>query len=162
VQKRKNNFIISNLEFKLSRGVTLIEFLAVILIIVILVAISIPVWRNIQPTLELNGSCRELVTDLRYAQQLSIAEQIIYGVRFNFAENKYQIIQYKKTDGTTENVIKSKFLPEGIDLEQVGSFSEAKFTPYGSVMESGEVRLVNAQNQIKTIDIRPSGFVKVD
>lgn len=154
--------IVYSLKSKVN-GFSLIEFLAVILIIVILVAISIPVWRNIQPTLELSGSCRELVTDLRYAQQLSIAEQIIYGVRFNFEENQYQIIQYKKTDGITENVIKLKLLlPGGIDLEQIGSFSEAKFTPYGSAMESGEVRLVNAQNQIKTIDIRPSGFVKVD
>ncbi len=146
-----------NLKSKIN-GFTLLELLTVILIIVILSAISIPAWRNIQPTLDLNGSVRELITDLRYAQQLAIAEQIVYGVRFNFEEDKYQIIQYK---GGSENIIKTKLLPDGITLEQVESFAEAKFTPYGSVIESGDVRLVNTQNKIKTIDIRPSGFVKL-
>lgn len=141
-----------------NRGVTLIEFLTVIFILIVLAGIGVPIWRNIQPTLELNGTTRELGTDLRYAQQLSITEQIIYGVRFNFDEDEYQIIQYQDEN---ENVIKLKALPTGINLEQEGSFGEAKFTPYGSVVTSGQVRLVNSQNQIKTIDIRPSGFVKI-
>jgi len=142
------------------KGFTIVELLTVIGILIILVSIGIPVWRNIQPTLELSGSARELITDLRYAQQLAITEQIIYGVRFNFEENKYQIIQYKKTNGTTEEIIKLKLLPERITLEQIDNFSEAKFTPYGSIIQGGNVRLINTQNQTKTIDIRPSGFVK--
>ena len=147
--------------FNNQKGITLLELLTVILIIVILAAISIPAWRNIQPTLDLNGSVRELITDLRYAQQLAIAEQIIYGVRFDFEENKYQIIKYKKTNGITEEIIKTKWLPPGINLEQVDNFSQAQFIPYGSVIERGEVCLVNIKNKIKTINIRPSGFVKV-
>lgn len=155
----KEKFKVYSLKSKV--GFTLIELLTVVFIIGVLVAIGIPVWRNIQPTLELSGSSRELITNLRYAQQLAITEQIIYGVRFDFEENQYQIIQYKKTNGETEEIIKSKLLSEeGITLEQIDNFSEAKFTPYGSVIQGGNVRLINTKNQTKTIDIRPSGFVR--
>jgi len=139
------------------KGIALFELVIVISIIVVLVTISIPVWRSIQPTMNLDMSVRSLVSDLRYAQQLAVAEQIVHGVRFDFVGNGYQIIKY----GATEEIIKTESLPAGITLEEINGFGEAQFVPYGSVEESGEVRLVNTQNKIKIIDIRPSGFVRI-
>jgi len=105
----------------------------------------------------LSGLTRDLVTDLRYAGQLAVTEQIEHGVRFNFIENTYQIIRY----GATEEIIKEKILPQGIDLRSINNFKEARFNPYGAAKESGKVVLENIKAETKTIDIRPSGFVKI-
>jgi len=138
---------------------TLTELLIIIGIIGTLVLIGIPVFRNFQPTLQINGITRELATDLRYAQQLSIAEQIAHGVRFFSLEDKYQIIRY----GATEEILKERLLPEGIDFQQISGFTndEIKFNPYGAAKEAGEVTLINSQNKTKAIEVKISGFVKI-
>ncbi|GAI55728.1 unnamed protein product, partial [marine sediment metagenome] len=61
---------------------TLAELLVIIGIIGILALISIPAFRAYQPNLQLSSMVRELVTDLRYAQQLAVAEQVEHGIRF--------------------------------------------------------------------------------
>lgn len=148
-----------NSNFK--NGFTLTEILVIIGIIGILALIGIPAFRSFKSSLELSGIVRELVTDLRYAQQLTVTEQINHGVRFDFTENKnkYQIIKYLGTDGESEEILKEKSLPEGIYFQEIDNFNEAKFNPYGAAVENGKVRLVNTKT--KTIDIRPSGFVKI-
>lgn len=139
-----------------NKSFTLIELLIVIGIFTILASISFLGLRSIRPILQLSGMTRELVTDLRYAQQLAVTEQTDHGVRFSFAENKYQIIRYAET----EEILKQRILPEGINLQKINNFDEARFNPYGAVIESGKVNLVNIKT--KTIEIKPSGFVKIE
>ena len=69
-------------------GFTLIELLVVIGILSLLFLIGIPAFRAYQPALQLSGSVRELVTDLRYAGQLSVDEQVNHGVRFSVSEGR--------------------------------------------------------------------------
>lgn len=145
------------------KSFTLIELLVIIGIIVILALISIPVFRSYQPTLQLSGSARNLVSDLRYAQQSAVTEQIEYGVRFSTTTKKYQLIKY----GTVTTTIKTVSFPEEIirvsvsDLSDINSNKEARYIPYGSVRKGGEVTLENSKNLTITISIRPSGFVKI-
>lgn len=141
------------------RGFTLFEFLIIITIIGIIAAISWSALRNLQPSWRLDGTVRDLAADLRYAQQQSITEQVNYGVHFSSTTNEYQIIRY----GTiTENILE-KSLPEGVGFHQITGFNnnEAVFNPYGAVKEMGSVSLINIEQKIKTIEIRPSGFVKI-
>lgn len=157
----------SNLDqsiFRLSKhrfltGFTLIELLIVIGVMGIIVAIGIPALRSYQPSAQLSGVVQDLVTDLRYAQQLAIAEQVDHGIRFFIDDNKYQIIQY----GEGETVLKEEVFPAGITFQQITGFTnnEAKFNPYGAARESGTIILLNTQGKTKTVDVRPSGFVKV-
>ncbi len=145
------------LKFK-SIGFTIIELAVVITIIVILIGISIAVFANFQPDLQLNGSARNLVTDLRYVQQLTVTEQIKYCLKFFLSEKKYQIIQCGSSEFLSEIS-----LPDGIRSITTSGFTndEIEFNPYGAVKESGSVVLENTNNKTKTIEIRPSGFVRI-
>ncbi len=82
---------------------TIIELLVVIGIISLLFLIGIPAFRAYQPSLQLSGTVRELVTDLRYAGQLSVDEQVNHGIRFDIAANKYEIIKF----GASEEVLET-------------------------------------------------------
>ncbi len=141
------------------RGFTLTEILIIIVIILILILISIPYFRTLQPAIQLSGAVREIVSDLRYAQQMAVTEQIEYGIRFIDDFNEYQIIRYKET----EEVVQSKKLPATVVFYEIDGFVEnqAIFNPYGAVKESGSIELINTNNEITMIDVRPSGFVRI-
>ncbi len=140
-------------------GFTVIEILVVIAIITILSSLSLSVFNTFKESIDLAGCSRELVADLRYTQQLAVTEQIRHGIQFLKDEKKYQIIRY----GDSEEILKEKQLPVGISYESINGLSldRARFNPYGATEESGSVVLINTQNNKKTIQIRPSGFVKL-
>jgi len=149
---------IQNPKFKIQRGFTLTEILIVIGIIVVLIGISIPVFRQFQPTLQLSGAVRTLVTNLRYAQQLAVTEQVNHCLQLFLTERKYQIIQCDQTEPLLEIT-----LPDEISSFSATGFTSNKieFNPYGAVKEKGDITLKNTEGKAKTIDVRPSGFVKI-
>ena len=63
--KKKNGLPSTTFCKKISAGFTLIEFLIIVGIIGILVAVSIPTFRSFQPAFQLNGAVRNLVANLR-------------------------------------------------------------------------------------------------
>jgi len=141
------------------KGFTLVEFLVVIAIMGIIASVSWAALKTLQPSWRLDGAVRDLATDLRYAQQQAVTEQVDYGIHFSSTTDEYQIIRYGTT---TENVLE-KSLPEGINFYQITGFSddEAVFNPYGAAREMGSIFLINTEQKIKTIEVRPSGFVKI-
>jgi len=139
------------------KGFTMIELMVVLLVSSILAGFGFFFLYNSQPNLKLEGISRDLVTDLRYAQQMAISQQVKYGVRFSSDQKKYQIIQFSQT----EQIIKTVYLPDGIGFQQINfTNSQVKFNIYGAVTEAGKV-ILNNQNSSTTIDIKPSGFVKM-
>ena len=142
-----------------SRGFTLFELLVIMVIIGIIATVSWSALRTLQPSWRLDGAVRDLAADLRYAQQQSVTEQVNYGIHFSSTTNEYQMIKYGTT---TENVLE-KSLPEGVNFYQITGFSdeEVVFNPYGAVKEMGSVSLINIEQKIKIIEVRPSGFVKI-
>lgn len=141
-----------------SKGLTLTEILVVIAILTSLMLISIPFFRNFQPALQLGSTAREIITDFRYIQQLSITEQVEYCLKFFEIEKKYQII---KCEG--EIIIEEKLLPEGIKSINVTGFTDdiVRYNPYGAVSEEGTIILENTKNVTKTVEVKVSGFVKI-
>lgn len=140
-------------------GFTLIEIMVAIGIIIVLSSVSWVGFKNYQPSLALSAASRDLTTDLRLAQQLSITEQINHGIFFNTSTNEYQLKKF----GATTVVLLSKQLPTDIVFCGITglSGSQALFNPYGSIAFSGSVCLANNKGQTKIIDIKPSGFVKI-
>ena len=144
------------------QGFTLIEFLIITGIFVILVGIGIPTFRSYQPDLQLSGAARNLVSDLRYAQQLAITEQVKHGIYFIPPEKKYEIRRY----GAATSTLKTISLPEEIqtltiDEEFINNNNTVKYNPYGAVDITGIIILENTKNNTTTIEVKPSGFVRI-
>lgn len=141
------------------KGFTLTEILIIIGIIAVLVGIGIPVFRSYQPTLQLNGAVRNLVSDLRYTQQLAVTQQLEHCVRFFSEDKKYKIIQCQNPEA--EEILKTISVQE-INSITVTDFSnnEARYNPYGAVKKDGTV-ILEVNGKTKTIKVRPSGFVKI-
>lgn len=141
------------------KAFTLVEVLIVIAIISVIAGVSWSTFKVLQPSLQLASIARDLTTDLRYAQQLAVTEQVNHGVRFSTTADEYQIIRY----GTTTEEILRKSLPENVDFQEIVGFSnnEVIFNPYGAVKTAGTVCLINTKNTTTTIEIKPSGFVKI-
>ena len=143
---------------KFNAGFSAVELLIVLVIIIIIALISIPIFKNFYFGMQLNGVIKDLSGGLRYAQQLAVTEQVYCGVRFIALQNKYEVVKYS----ATPEVIESKTLPEEVNFYHISfSNSEVKFNPYGAALEQGEIVLINAVNATSTIEIRPSGFVKI-
>ena len=145
-----------------SQGFSLIEMLIVVGIIGILVGISAKTIINLQPDLKLSGACRELITDIRYAQQLAVSEQVEHGLYLCDSEKRYEVRRY----GETTEILKAVSFPEEIieinisGLTSIDSNKEARYNFYGTVKDYGTISLKNSENKIKTIEIRPSGFTR--
>lgn len=151
--------VLRDRQFSVSKkGFALMELLVVIGIITIIIGISVPAFRSFQPGFQLSGAVRSLVSDLRYTQQLTVTEQVNYCLQFFLLEKKYQIIQCGQSQPLLE-----KLLPEEIKTLTVSGFTDNKveFNPYGAVKEDGTIILENTKDKTKTIEVRPSGFVKI-
>lgn len=135
------------------------ELLVIVGIMGILILIALPTFRAYQPNLQLAGVARELTTDLRYAQGLAVTEQVEHGIRFYLGADKYEIIRF----GVVEEILKSRDFPETVSFQQISGLTnnEAVFNPYGAAKEAGLVDLINSKNSTTTVDIRPSGFIKI-
>jgi len=143
---------------KTQAGFVLVELLVALSIVI---AMSVMVLALSYPWLlsfKLSGAARGLAVDLRYVQQKAVAEQIEYGIYFGA-----DFYQLKRFGSTTTTVFLSKSLPRDVRFSQVSGFNgnEAVFNVYGAVEEAGNIILTNSRNESRTLNIRPSGFVKV-
>ena len=139
-------------------GFSLMELLIVISIIGIISLIGLPVYKSITPNIALNSSVRDMASDLRYAQQLAVTEQKIYSVRFNILDNNYYIFQ-----ADSGAVIKSRNINSQVKINSITglSSSTASFTVTGASLESGNISMMNKNGKINAIEIKPSGYVKI-
>lgn len=140
-------------------GFTIIEFMIAISFISIVFLMSLYSLKEMSPNLQLNGTARDLATDLRYAQQLSVTEQANYCIKMFYDLKKYQVI---KCDGS--QIISEKNLPNYISGFSSSVFADDKieFNPYGAARESGTVTFSNTEGKSKTVEIKASGFVKIN
>ena len=142
-------------------GMTLIEIIVAIGILVLLVLIAIPAFRAGQQNTKLNGDARALLGDLRLAQQNTVAEQVTYLVKIFSNPDHYQIIRRQVGDA----VIKDRDLSSNIRWQNTGGFSddEIVYTTAGAVVESGIILLYNdISNKTISIEVKPSGYVQID
>ena len=139
-------------------GFTLLEIITVLAIMGIVMTISIPVYRQIQPNIELSATARQITTDLRQAQQLAVTEQVIYSVEFNIVDSSYEIIN---TD--SEQVFKQETISANIKINSITDLTDdtVSFNATGAALESGTITLTNRKNASSTIEIKPSGYVRI-
>ena len=146
-------------KFKNCKGFTLIEVLFVIGIMGIIAAAYFSASQFAEQSKALSAAVRNLTTDLRYAQQLSVTDQINHGIQIFTASDSYKLVRLT----TTTVEFFDKDLPTGITFQDVSGFTsdEIIFNAYGAVSESGTITLINTETATTTIEVRPSGFVRM-
>lgn len=141
-------------------GSALFNVLVSLGIIALLTTISIPYIKKYQPNLQLNASARELASNLRYTQQLTITEQVVHFIYLDVVNNSYEV---RKNSATSTILIRTIGLPTDIYFEQISGLTDNKiyFNSYGGVNESGDIILKNNINKETNISIKPSGYVQL-
>jgi Tfp pilus assembly protein FimT len=141
-------------------GSLLVEVLGVLGIFLLIALISIPYIKKYQPNLKLNGVAKEFVSDLRYAQQLTVTEQAVHIVDIDLIENKYEILKL----GTATTTVKSVNIDPEIFFFNVSGLSDnqVRFNSYGAVREAGDITLININNKTVIVEIKPSGHVRLN
>lgn len=133
--------------------------LVTISIFALLSTISIPYLRKYQANLKLNGVARNLTSDIRYAQQLTIMEQNVHTVELDPINNRYEIIK----TGAATTTIKSVDFPLEIQFNYIdpGLGNQIVFNSFGGVSDSGEIILQNNDSKLAAINIKPSGYIQL-
>lgn len=141
-------------------GTLLINLAVGLGVIALLMTISIPYLRRYQPNMKLDAESRSLAANLRYAQQLTVTEQAVYTVDFNLGGDSYQIIKTGVASTTIKTV---EFDPE-VSFQQITGLTDNRvvFNYYGGVSQSGQVVLINTNFKTAAINIKPSGYIKLE
>lgn len=141
------------------RGNLIMSILVGAGIVALLSAAVLPYLLKYQPNLKLNGVARDLATDLRYAQQMTITEQIEYLVQLDLINNNYKI---QKVDIAT-TTLKTVVFPAEVNYQQVDDLTDNQvvFNSYGAVRQSGQIVLVNTNGNTAIINVKPSGYIQL-
>lgn len=151
-----------------SRGFALIELLVVVIILVVLMAITIPSMISFQKTPQLNNSFEEVVNALRVAQNKTISseENSQYGVYFNTATVPHQYILFKGAsyalrDSAYDQVKSISNLSEFYDINTGGGNQIVfdKLTGFTANFGNVSLRLKEDTSQTKIIYIDNSGII---
>lgn len=140
-------------------GFTLAEMLVAIAITSLIAVIGLPFYRNINMNLNLSGEARNLASDLRQAQQLSVTEQVNYRLIINWNNNSYSIVNSR-----TLQKIKERELKNSVTFLAISGLANdtAEFNATGAASSTGSIILTNPNLRQATIEIKPSGYVKID
>lgn len=125
---------------KSEQGFTTIEIVVIIIIVIILSLTVFPQFSSFD-TIKLNAVSRKIVSDIRYAQQLSMTTFERHGISFNVAGDSYII--YENGDPTDPAVNPEDQSDFNIDFDDIGAYegvtiSFASFyngLVYGSIVE---------------------------
>ncbi len=142
-----------------NKGGIFLNVLISVLVIALTITISLPHVRTYRINAQLSSESRELVSDLRYAQQLAVTEQKVHGVEFDTINNLYNIVKLAPSTTTLKTV---KF-SDNSNLKQTVGLSDdrVEFNFYGGVDNSGQIYLENINNKQIVIEIKPSGYVQI-
>ncbi len=81
-----------------SRGFTLIELVMILVIIGILAVVVLPNVTATKGNVRLQAACQKVASDLRYIQQMAMAQQVRFGVSFDTGDELY--FGYRVDTGT--------------------------------------------------------------
>ena len=153
------------------QGFTLIELVMMIAILGILALAFMPK-TTANPRVRLEAACQKIALDLRYAQEMAMAQQVRFGVSFDTVNDAYFVyrvnIATKAKDPQTMNNFDVSFVTlnefKGMDIASTNFSNKVEFDskggPYdgnGAVLSSQGIITVQAQvgAYSRTVRIEP-------
>lgn len=144
---------------KTNRGFTLVELLAVLVIFTIIAAVAAQYFGAAFSKARAKVITAELVSDIRYAQQIAIGERINCFVIFDNKNKFYSI----RIDGNPRpKTLKWVNYDKRIDI--ITNFPENRFhfTSMGAPSSGGTININDGTTKICTITVLPAtGRIKV-
>jgi len=151
------------------RGTTLAELVMVLALFGILVALAVPSFIKVYPSIRLKGDTRDVTSVLKLARMRAVAEGVQYGIFLDETTSPDRYILFKDVDGDDdfydppdEEVYTRDFYPKTVFRTVYFLHDVAIFKPDGS-SNGGWVSLgVEGKEDSLMVDVLPStGRVKV-
>ena len=131
-------------------GFSVLELVVALALAGILAAIALPGWSRLLPSYQLDGSVRQVQSELHNIKMRAAAENAGFQLAYLADSSQYMIQSAGK-------VLATKPLPEGIIITKAGTIS---FSPRGTA--GGErVRLRNSAGLCKQVVVSQTGRVRV-
>ena len=151
------------------QGYTVIEVMVVTLIVGLILAASLPAFRNLIQSNDLHSGAEEFASRIRLARQRAVAEGVAYIVSWDSNNGTYTVGRDDNGNGTLdagEITLGPASLPSTLTLLNSGSdpFStnQVTFTPDGRASETGTVILRNLRGATVNLSVlAPTGLVRI-
>ena len=129
-------------------GFTLIE-LVMIIVILGIVALAVMPKTMAEPRVKLEAACQKIASDLRYAQEMALAQQVRFGISFDIANEAYFAyrvsVATKARDPQTRNNFDVSFVTlnefKGIDIASTNFSNKVEFDSIGAPYDGNGVIL---------------------
>ncbi len=157
-------------KMKNHRGFTLIELVMIIVILGILALASMPK-TTAEPRVKLEAACQKIALDLRYAQEMAMAQQVRFGISFDPVNEAYFVyrvsIATKARDPQTRNNFNVSFVTldefKGIDIVSTNFSNKVEFDSTGAPYDgNGSILLSQGVITVQTSDSAYSRTVRVE
>lgn len=140
------------------RGLTVIELLVALAILALIIGVSVTFLRQAARGSVASTAARALATDLRYGSELTVSTQINHAVRFNTEQSSYTVVALR----TPEQLVKTVTLDPSLRITSVTLPSlTAEFNTLGAATSSGSITLSHQSGAVSVVEVRPSGYVRV-
>jgi prepilin-type N-terminal cleavage/methylation domain-containing protein len=138
-----------------SRGFTLVELAAAMLVLGLLFAFSVPAFQSVSASYQLKGATQNIAAQLRLAREKAIATGTDQPMHFTYqwagCNNCDYHIHYPSGVGATWN------LPRGVTYYSVGV--SPTMLKDGRANASGDIILQNQRGARDTVSVQMSGLI---
>lgn len=146
------------------KGFSLIEVMIVMAVTVILSGLASVSFISQLPHHRLNGAARDLVSDLRWARQLALAERRPVSVILDLETDRYRIERQSRPGIPIGWVRDLQDRRQGfgeIDLVDSTGGAVISFQPNGITTDWTTITLSNAQNEQRQMTVALTGRVRI-
>ena len=134
---------------KARHGFSVLELVVALALAGILAAIALPGWSRLLPAYQLDGSVRQVQSELHSIKMRAVSENTAFQLAYLADASQYTI----HSDG---KVLAAKPLPEGIVITKAGAIS---FSPRGTA-DANRVRLRSSTGLCKQVVVSATGRVR--
>jgi type IV fimbrial biogenesis protein FimT len=138
------------MDTKFEPGYSVIELIVVVAVAGILAAIALPSWNRLLPFYQLDGSARQVFSELHNIKMRAATENVGFQLVYSDGAVTYTI----QRDSV---VLVTKPLPPGVIVTNAGNIS---FSPRGTA-GANRIRLRSSAGTCKQVVVSPTGRVRV-